>query len=227
MIMVKDYQKVKSLALAAAANSTAAKRKVGCVVVMEDAQGVQRYAVGYNLLRVYKDGEWVATDKPCEDEAGETISTPTERVFHAEENAILAAKQMKQTYPDLNYVGVFVTHPPCDNCMKVIHRASHPLLDVRVVTDFIKFDTDKLRYDLLPPLAIEEVVLNLTRGAKKYKPNNWREVDDINRYLAAAMRHIEAHRKGELIDEDQGCMHVAMAATNLLFVTELLKGEQR
>lgn len=212
--------KAKELALAAATRSTALKRKVGCTIIYRDAKGEYGFAVGYNLLRVLKAGEWTATDLACEDTDGQTISGDTARVFHAEENAVIAFQKLAK-HQELSIVKVVVTHPPCDNCKQVLHKC-WPYVSVYVIEEFIKFDKDKLRYDLLPVLAIEEIVRNITIGAKKYKPNNWRNTPDLDRYIAAAMRHLEAHRKGELVDEGQGCLHIAMAATNLLFITELL-----
>ena len=44
-----------------------------------------------------------------------------------------------------------------------------------------KFDGDKLRYDLIPPLALEEMVKVLTFGAQKYEPDNWQKVPESKR----------------------------------------------
>jgi hypothetical protein len=83
----------------------------------------------------------------------------------------------------------------------------------------MKFDGDKLRWDLLPIAQIEEVVKILTFGAKKYAPNNWQLVDDgIERYYAAVLRHIVAYRKGEIIDSDSNMPHLAHAMCNLMFL---------
>ena len=83
-----------------------------------------------------------------------------------------------------------------------------------------KFDEDKLRYDLIPVLAQEEVVKVITLGAKKYDPENWKNVPEgRRRYYAAAMRHMEAWRKGEKQDEI-GTHHIANAISNLMFILE-------
>lgn len=83
-----------------------------------------------------------------------------------------------------------------------------------------KFDEDKLRYDLIPVLAQEEVVKVITLGAKKYDPENWKNVPEgRRRYYAAAMRHMEAWRKGEKEDEI-GTHHIANAISNLMFILE-------
>ena len=83
-----------------------------------------------------------------------------------------------------------------------------------------KFDSGKLRYDLIPVLAQEEVVKVVTLGAEKYDPENWKRVPEgRRRYTAAAFRHIEAWRKGEKIDEI-GTHHIANAISNLMFILE-------
>ena len=83
-----------------------------------------------------------------------------------------------------------------------------------------KFDNGKLRYDLIPVLAQEEVVKVVTLGAEKYDPENWKRVPEgRRRYYAAAMRHMEAWRKGEKQDEI-GTHHIANAISNLMFILE-------
>ena len=83
-----------------------------------------------------------------------------------------------------------------------------------------KFDSGKLRYDLIPALAQEEVVKVVTLGAEKYDPENWKRVPEgRRRYYAAAMRHMEAWRKGEKQDEI-GTHHIANAISNLMFILE-------
>lgn len=84
-----------------------------------------------------------------------------------------------------------------------------------------KDDGDKLRYDLMPELAEEEVVAVLTYGAHKYGAHNWRHVEDaLERYFAAARRHMKAARKGERIDPESGRNHLAHAIASLLFLLE-------
>ena len=82
-----------------------------------------------------------------------------------------------------------------------------------------KFDDKKLRWDLLPYAEVEDVVKILTHGAKKYGDENWKLVSKgRGRYLAAAMRHIVAWKKGEIVDRDTGVSHLAHAVCCLLFL---------
>jgi hypothetical protein len=86
----------------------------------------------------------------------------------------------------------------------------------------IKFDEEKLRWDLLPLDLVNETVKVLTLGAKKYGPNNWQKVTDgIDRYYAALMRHITAYRSGEFLDDESGLTHLAHAMCNLIFLYAL------
>ena len=90
------------------------------------------------------------------------------------------------------------------------------------MSEFKKFDSDKLRYDLVPPSLIAGVAEVLTFGAAKYDAHNWKRVDDISRYVAALYRHLEAWRGGEEFDEESGKPHLIHAATNLAFLIELV-----
>jgi len=82
-----------------------------------------------------------------------------------------------------------------------------------------KYDTGKLRYSLVPPVAIKGIAEVLTFGASKYGPNNWQLVDNAEeRYLDALYRHLEAYRAGESHDPESGLSHLDHAATNAAFL---------
>jgi len=84
-----------------------------------------------------------------------------------------------------------------------------------------KYDSDKPQYRLIPPYALEEVAKNLTYGARKYSEFNWKKVPNArDRYLDACFRHVEAYRKGEKVDPENGYSHLAAAAVNLMFMLE-------
>lgn len=89
----------------------------------------------------------------------------------------------------------------------------------------MKYDGDKPRMDLLLsgcPNALEQVAQILTFGAKKYAAHSWQTVPQGDeRYLAALLRHLTAHSKGEMNDPESGMSHLAHAACNALFILEL------
>lgn len=113
----------------------------------------------------------------------------------------------------------YVSHPPCPNCATIIMDAG--ITKVEVVEEFMKFDSDKLRMDLVPPSANKALAEVLTFGARKYKPNNWRNNKDLSRYEASLLRHIQAYREGETHDPESGMPHLWMAMTNIVFLMEL------
>lgn len=85
-----------------------------------------------------------------------------------------------------------------------------------------KKDVDKPRYDLLPPLAIDDMAKVLTFGAYKYAPENWRNIPNgVERYKAALLRHAFAMLRGEQLDPETGLPHAAHVMCCASFVLEL------
>lgn len=83
----------------------------------------------------------------------------------------------------------------------------------------IKHDTSKPRFSLVPLNALRFIVDVLEYGAKKYSPDNWREVPDARtRYFDAAMRHLLLWRSGEANDSESGLPHLAHAGCCILFL---------
>lgn len=70
--------------------------------------------------------------------------------------------------------------------------------------------------------ALAAVADVTTKGAAKYSPNGWRQVPDgETRYKEALMRHLFAIGRGESVDGDTGCLHLAQVAWNALAALEL------
>jgi len=91
----------------------------------------------------------------------------------------------------------------------------------------VKHDEGKLRFDLLPPRALEELVGVLTFGANKYSSDGWRTVPDAKRrYIAATLRHVFAWMRGRKRDGESGFHHLAHAACNLFFLFEFDADEE-
>lgn len=81
-----------------------------------------------------------------------------------------------------------------------------------------KYDEGKLRYDLVPPEAMQEYVRVLTFGANKYADRNWEGGIAYSRLFAAAFRHMFAFLLGERMDPETGISHLAHAICCLNFL---------
>lgn len=84
-----------------------------------------------------------------------------------------------------------------------------------------KHDQGKPILGAVPPHAELAVGRVLTFGSNKYARGNWDKVEDHeNRYMDAALRHLNAHRRGELTDSESGESHLAHAACCILFMLD-------
>lgn len=79
-------------------------------------------------------------------------------------------------------------------------------------TEAEKFDNDKLRYDLIPADALEELAKVYTYGARKYGDKNWRFGMKWNRIFGAIQRHLWSFWKGANEDDESKIHHLAHAA---------------
>ena len=84
--------------------------------------------------------------------------------------------------------------------------------------DFVKKDSGKLQWSLMPFEELRDVVKVLMHGAEKYSPDNWKKCDNVVRYKDALMRHVIAYVSGEEIDSEFGLSHLAHAVCNCLFL---------
>ena len=175
------------------------KRKVGAVIIDKDRNILTR---GHN----HRLG-----GGSCEDSEGNTLAS----VIHAEVMAIAALG------PSDKPEAIYVSHQPCAKCAARIKKARIKI--VVVVAGFMKFDIGKPRYSLIPPVATRALASVLTYGAKKYKPNNWKSVDDVDRYWDALYRHLQSAREGELLDQESNLPHLWHALTNLVFIIYINK----
>jgi hypothetical protein len=84
----------------------------------------------------------------------------------------------------------------------------------------VKFDGDKLRYDLVPPDAMALVAMVFTYGGVKYADRNWEMGMEWNRLAAACERHLNDWKMGNDTDET-GLPHLAHAACSILMLLAL------
>lgn len=87
------------------------------------------------------------------------------------------------------------------------------------LTEGQKFDTDKARYDLIPPEIEEAIAQVLTFGAAKYGARNWELGMAWGRPYAALRRHMAAWWSGENNDRETGMSHLWHAACCIAFLT--------
>ena len=79
------------------------------------------------------------------------------------------------------------------------------------MNDGIKYDVNKLQYELFPP-SLAEVARVFTIGAKKYGDRNWEKGLTWGRVFSAMMRHAWAWWWGENTDTQDGQHHLASVA---------------
>lgn len=82
-----------------------------------------------------------------------------------------------------------------------------------------KHDEGKLRFDLIPPIALEAMAQVMTEALKEYEEDSWQNVEPFEkRYIAALMRHLNKHRQGELRDQKSGLYHLDHILVNAAFL---------
>jgi hypothetical protein len=74
---------------------------------------------------------------------------------------------------------------------------------------------DKLRYDLIPPDALEALAEVYTIGSKKYGDNDYLRGMEWSRIYGAMMRHLQLFWQGEKYDAE-GFHHMAAVAWGAL-----------
>ena len=80
----------------------------------------------------------------------------------------------------------------------------------------LRYDTGKVRLDLLPAEWIWGLGQVMTAGAAKYEPRNWEKGMAWSKVLGPMLRHVFKWMAGETYDPETGCHHLAMVAWNAL-----------
>lgn len=89
--------------------------------------------------------------------------------------------------------------------------------------DGLRYNTGKIRTDLIPAFATKQIAHVFTEGAKKYAPRNWEKGMPWSEVLQSLERHTLRFKEGEDIDPETGLLHVAQIAANAMFLTEYYK----
>ena len=105
----------------------------------------------------------------------------------------------------------------CDKHVPVVHVSfDTPVLPPApgsiTPTAGYKDDVKKLRYDLIPPKALEALAYVYTIGADKYGDDNYLKGMSFRRIIGAAFRHIAAWQTGRTVDPDDGQHPLASVA---------------
>ena len=86
---------------------------------------------------------------------------------------------------------------------------------------FVKNDSGKNRFSLMPAEARAEVAKAFTYGAQKYPPHNFRKGTEWSRYVDALYRHMNAWETREDKDPESGLNHLAHASACLMILLTL------
>lgn len=87
----------------------------------------------------------------------------------------------------------------------------------------LRYNSGKVKHDLLEPFAINELAKVFTKGAEKYEPNNWLRGMPWTTVLASLKRHLNAFEKGEDFDPETLCYHISHVAWNAMALTSYYK----
>jgi hypothetical protein len=82
----------------------------------------------------------------------------------------------------------------------------------------IKHDKKKIRWDLVPYDAVNEIAKILTFGAEKYSARNWENGMEWSRAFGALQRHMTRWFHGQDKDKETQLTHLANAGCCLFFL---------
>ena len=89
-----------------------------------------------------------------------------------------------------------------------------------IMAEYLKYDDNKNRLELIDPDFILGVGKVLTFGAEKYADDNWKNAtwEDRKKSMGSLLRHTMAYRQGEEFDKESGIEHLYHMATNIMFM---------
>lgn len=82
----------------------------------------------------------------------------------------------------------------------------------------VKYDQQKIRWDLVPYDAVNEIAKVLTFGAAKYEARNWEKGMNWSRAFGALQRHLTRWFHGQDKDKETRLTHLANAGCCLFFL---------
>ena len=84
-----------------------------------------------------------------------------------------------------------------------------------------KYDSEKVRVDLLPPFSLWSISEVFTYGAVKYAPWNWAKGIAYSRLYGGILRHLFAWYRGENKDPETGKSHLHHAGCGIMMLIEM------
>lgn len=87
----------------------------------------------------------------------------------------------------------------------------------------LRYNSKKIRFELIAPEALLELAKVYTAGAEKYAADNWRKGMPYRECLGSLQRHLKKWEMGLKEDPETNCHHLAHVAWNALtlYVYEL------
>ena len=83
----------------------------------------------------------------------------------------------------------------------------------------LRYNEDKLRYDLIHPKSLKGLVDVLTAGSIKYAERNWEKGMKWSNVIASLKRHLAAIEAGEDYDKETGKLHADHLQCNAHFLS--------
>lgn len=93
-------------------------------------------------------------------------------------------------------------------------------MEKQLIETALKNDGNKIRFSLVPQLAIREVIKGFEAGALKYGRHNYSKGMDHTRYTDGAWRHLNEYLVGVDMDEETKVHHLALVACNAMMALE-------
>ncbi|HUM43571.1 MAG TPA: DUF5664 domain-containing protein [Fervidobacterium sp.] len=90
----------------------------------------------------------------------------------------------------------------------------------------LRYDTNKMKMELISPIALEDLAAVLTFGSLKYEDHNWRKGMKWSRVIGSLKRHLNAIEKGEDVDPESGLLHIGHLMCNAMFLSEYYRTQQ-
>ncbi len=89
------------------------------------------------------------------------------------------------------------------------------------MSEFKKFDSGKVRFELIEAEYTKGLAQVLTFGAEKYEAFNWQKANDPENLLClrgAIERHLNSYFNGDKLDPETGLSHLYHANCGMMFL---------